>query len=53
MKIQDQILVNLLLKEQKKLILLKNMVFILKNKNKNRLKKMLKQNKVINKVKKE
>lgn len=53
MKIQDQILVNLLLKEQKKLILLKNMVFILKNKNKNRLKKMLKQNKAINKVKKE
>jgi len=53
MKIQDQILVNLLPKEQKKLILLKNMVFILKNKNKNRLKKMLKQNKVINKVKKE
>jgi hypothetical protein len=53
MKIQDQILVNLLLKEQKKLILLKNMVFILKNKNKNRLKKMLKQNKVKGKVKKE
>jgi len=53
MKIQDQILVNLLLKEQKKLILLKNMVFILKNKNKNRLKKMLKQNKVKDKVKKE